>query len=234
MKLFNNKKSIITINIILTILIFVGNYFYNVTDSLLVKTLTSAGFVLIGLINILYLYYNKLDNSAFVIFMLLGLFFAMLGDVVLELHFILGAALFAIGHIFYLIAYCTLSKINKLDIIISVSIAVLAALFIVLCPLLEFEPAVMMWVCLIYAIIISFMLGKAISNFIRNRSILNTILFIGSLLFFVSDLMLLLDLFMSVGKWAGALCLATYYPAECFLACSILISSIFNHNSINS
>ena len=53
-------------------------------------------------------------------------------------------------------------------------------------------------VCVFYALIISFMLGKAVSNIIRERNILNLLIVIGSFLFFFSDLMLLFDVFANV------------------------------------
>ena len=65
------------------------------------------------------------------------------------------------------------------------------------------------------------MVVKSISNIIVKKSLINILLVIGSVLFFVSDFMLLLNVFGNVGEFADILCLATYYPAQCFLAYSL-------------
>lgn len=218
------KKTINLINLFLVLAVLVGDVFYIITDNFWVKTVTSIGFVLIGVINIIYAIKHKTEHMKFAIIMLVGLFFAMLGDIVLELFFIAGAALFAIGHVFYFVAYCFLQKFRWLDLIIGAIIFVPSVLFIVLAPIFDFEGVLMEIVCVVYAIIISCMVGKAISNFVKTKSLLALVIMIGSLLFFFSDLMLLLDKFSGVNDIVGTLCLATYYPAECLLAYSILLT----------
>ena len=100
-------------------------------------------------------------------------------------------------------------------------------LFIVLAPIFEFDGILMEIVCVIYALIISFMVGKAVANLVRERSILNIIITIGSVMFFLSDLMLLLGTFASLPV-VGIICLALYYPAEFLLAFSILAYVLFS------
>ena len=56
----------------------------------------------------------------------------------------------------------------------------------------------------------------------KEKSTLNLIILIGSVLFFLSDFMLLFNVFSSVSAVFGILCLALYYPAEFLLAHSIL------------
>ena len=153
--------------------------------------------------------------------MLIGLFFAMLGDILLEIEFIIGAALFAIGHIFYFIAYNTLQTFKTKDFLIASCIFVPSILIILLVPIFDFGGTLMQIVCIIYALIISLMVGKAISNVLENKSILNILITIGSCLFFLSDFMLLFNVFADIHIIFGILCLATYYPAEIFLAYSI-------------
>ena len=71
-------------------------------------------------------------------------------------------------------------------------------------------------------VIISFMLGKAISNSLRQTNMTNLIIVIGSLLFFISDFMLMLKSFADLPV-AGYLCLGTYYPAQFLLAFSLFV-----------
>ncbi|MDE7107595.1 MAG: lysoplasmalogenase, partial [Clostridiales bacterium] len=94
-----------------------------------------------------------------------------------------------------------------------------------LAPIFDFSDDIAMEiVCIVYAVVISMMVGKAVCNFAADRSWLTFIIMIGSLLFFFSDLMLLLNVFSSIQKYVGALCLATYYPAECLLAFSVYLA----------
>ena len=208
------------INLVLASLVFVGNYFYLTEGGLTLKAACSSGFALMGLINLIYALAIKAENLKFNVSMATGLVFACLGDIVLGFDFIIGAALFAIGHICYFISYCMLQRIVRRDFLIGGILFVLAGGFVLFCPLLEFPEQIMQIVCLVYALIISMMLGKAISNFYATKTILTTVILVGSVLFFFSDLMLVFDWFMGMGKIAGRLCMGTYYPAECLLGLS--------------
>lgn len=215
------KKTFNILNILLILAVCVGDILYMIDRTLLTKSLTSAGFVLLGIINLIYHCKNHLNHRNFAITMVVGLTFAMLGDIILEIEFIIGAALFAIGHIFYFIAYCFLLKFQWKDLIYGAVIFVPVTLFIILAPIFDFGGILMEMVCIVYALIISCMVGKAISNFVREKSLLHLIILIGSALFMFSDFMLLLNVFADMPRVIGILCLATYYPAECLLAFSI-------------
>jgi len=220
------KKSIvITTNIILILLTLALGGIYNGIGGLAIKGSASFCFVLVGLANLFFAYKSKTLNKKFCIIMVIGLTFAMLGDILLNIEFIIGAALFAIGHVFYFIAYCNVLKFKPTDLIAGAVIFIPAALFILLAPFFNFEGSLMLIVCLVYALIISLMVGKAIANLIRQQNLLNIILVVGSVLFFISDLMLLLNVFGGLPEITDILCLATYYPAECFLAFAVLIST---------
>ncbi len=227
------KRTFNLINLFLILAILVGDVFFILNGDFWTKTITSLGFLLIGGVNLFFALKNKTTQKSFCITMIVGLFFAMLGDVVLELDFISGAVLFAVGHVFYFAAYCFLEKFRLIDLLAGAVIFVPSMLFILLAPIFDFESVLMQIVCVVYAIIISCMVGKSISNFARNRSALYLVLMIGSVLFFFSDLMLLLRMFANMGQIARILCLASYYPAECLLAYSLLLSkSAEKHESL--
>lgn len=187
----------------------------------ILKTISSVLFVLCGLFNLIYCFKTGMvKNKKFMIFMFTGLVFAMLGDVLLIDFFVIGAALFAIGHIFFFIAFCTLSKMHWLDFVIGGGIFAIALLIIFLYKGFEFGS--MLVVVIAYALIISLMLGKAGGNLrLKNDKHLNFIIFFGALMFFLSDLMLLFNVFASAPYIFDILCLALYYPAEFILAFSI-------------
>ena len=195
-------------------------------DGLVLKSIASNLFVATGLINLIYCIKNKI-NLKFPIWMIIALISAMLGDISLEFNFYLGTAVFAVGHIFYFVSYCMLGKINPRDLLCGSIISIIAISIILFTPFLDFGGALMKSVCCAYGIIISFMVGKAISNVIKDNSITNIIIVVGSILFFISDFMLMLRLFggISVAKY---LCLGTYYPAQFLLAFSLFIYGFIN------
>lgn len=219
------KKLSNILNIVLISLVCLGDIFYMFYNhTLLIKSLISAGFVILGIINLVFAFKYNTDKKKFAIIMLIGLTFAMLGDIILELQFIIGAGLFAIGHIFYFLAYCNLIPFRWKDLIYGAIIFVPVTLFIIFAPFFDFGGILMEIVCIIYAIIISCMVGKSISNYIQDKNLLHLIILIGSVLFMFSDFMLLLNVFADLPRVVNILCLASYYPAECMLAYSIILT----------
>ena len=219
------KKIWNVINAILMIAVFVGNYFYLTVGGITIKSLCSSGFALMGILNLVYALLNKETNFRYHITMSVGLVLAMLGDILLHWSFVWGAGLFALGHICFLVSYCLLIKPKRLDFIFGGAIFVAAGAFLLFFPLLDFSEPYKRWVCFVYALIISMMLGKALSNVIRHPNDVTVTVAVGSVLFFFSDLMLVLDMFIGRWSWTGDACMATYYPAECLLALSIYVLS---------
>ena len=179
-----NKKLIIILNCILLALILAGDVLYIVFGDLWLKGLTSAFFVLLGVINLIYAIKNKSNKQKFSIILVIGLIFAMLGDIILNIHFISGAILFAVGHVFFFMSYCFLQKFSWKDLLFGAIIFIPSVLVITLVPIFDFGGVLMEIVCVMYALIISLMVGKAISNLIRERNLLNLIIVLGSVLFF--------------------------------------------------
>ena len=214
-------KKINIFNFTMLIPLLVADVFYIIYGTLLVKSVASLLFVTIGLVNLIYLLKIK-GKSASAYLLFIGLCFACLGDIFLEIYFIVGAALFAVGHVFYFISYCKLSNFKWKDLIYSALIFIPSLLIILFVPIFDFGGILMQVVCCVYALIISLMVGKAIANFIKEKSALNLIILIGSALFFFSDFMLLFNVFSNLSMVFGLLCLLTYYPAEFMLAYSIL------------
>ncbi|MBQ8399713.1 MAG: lysoplasmalogenase [Clostridia bacterium] len=221
-KLFS--KIILALNVLIIGVIFVLNYFYQSNGfDFTLKCICSSGFALLGVINLIYALITKQQGKPFYIGMTLGLILAMLGDVLIGYDFIVGAAVFALGHVFFLIAYCFFQKFALRDFIISAVLFLAALAFLLFCPLLSFEVPVFKIVCIVYALIISTMLGKAIGNLTLRKELCAITLAVGSLLFFFSDLMLVFDWFIGLWDWTNEACMGTYYPALCILACSMYL-----------
>ena len=227
------KKCAFFANLIFILMIMAFDAFYMQYGGLWLKSVTSALFVAMGGLNLFFALKLCKTNLKFCILLLTGLLFAMLGDIVLNVHFIGGAVLFAIGHVFFFVSYCFLNKINWKDLVCGFAIFVPSVLFITLAPIFDFGGVLMEIVCIIYAFVISFMVGKALSNLISKPNILQILILIGSVLFFVSDLMLLLDQFANVPAFVDDICLITYYPAEILLALSILFGGEFKNSAEN-
>lgn len=221
------KKLILSLNIILIISVIALDILQMIFGGLALKAAASVFFMLAGGLNLLYAL--KLRKSgceiklAFPIIMLLGIVFAMSADIAIYYDFISGAALFAIGHILYFISYCTISQFAKKDIIPQLLVFAVGAGLILLLPILDFGGELMKAVSLIYALILSVMTGKAVSFALTDKSRLSLTIAVGSVLFFVSDAMLLIHIFSDIPRIFEILCLSTYYPAQCFLAAAIYV-----------
>lgn len=221
----NYPRGIKLANILLMLAIVIGGIAYYSTHYLTVKTVASLLFVALGTVNWLYVRKAGHENKGFAFVMVVALFFAMLGDVVLEINFMGGALIFAVGHVFYFLAYCRLIKLEAKDLVPSAFIFLFAAALILFLPIFDFGGIVMQVVCLVYALIIACMLGKAFSNCRKKLSVLSLLLLLGSFWFFFSDMMLLFSHFADVPKIMGLLCVNTYYPAQAILSYAVLRSA---------
>ena len=94
-------------------------------DKLIWKTIASTIFTTIG-----FIHYDNRNHS---IWMLVGIFYSFVADVLLELNFIFGAIAFALAHVFFFISYSKIQKINKKDMIYGVSLFIF-----ILTPLIIF------------------------------------------------------------------------------------------------
>ena len=220
------NRLMLAVNTAVIFAIFILNYFYQSNDfDFTLKCICSGSFALLGIINLCYALITKQKDKKFCIWMALGLILAFLGDVLIKYDFIIGAATFALGHICFVIAYCFIQKMQKLDYAISGMLFAGCLIFLLFCPLLTFEVAIFRIVCIVYALIISTMLGKALGNFIRKKNIVNSTIAVASVLFFFSDLMLVFDWFIGLWNWTDHACMGTYYPALCFLALAMFINT---------
>lgn len=210
------------LNILIIAAIFVLNYFYQKNNFVFsLKCICSAAFASLGIINLLFALATGQEDTEFFILMSAGLVLAMLGDVFINKSFAMGAGFFALGHIGFAAAYSLLQGFNSFDVIIIGVIFTATAAFLLFAPCVDFGSKKIKWICLSYALIISVMLGKATANLICQVNAVNALVAAGSFLFFFSDLMLVLNWFVGVGRWAGYACMGTYYPALCILAFSM-------------
>lgn len=211
-------------NIIIAVAVFIGNYFYqSLGFNYSLKIICSSGFAVMGIINMIYAY-KRVDERKALKFMALGLIFAFLGDVAINPNFILGVLFFALGHVFFVVSYLVYKKLDKLDVILSICLGAFSIGFILLFPYIVFNIPVLKYVVLLYAVIISVMVAKSIGNALREKEVFTGMIAVGSVLFFISDMMLLLAWFSTIeGRWTSNVCMGTYYPGLCLLAGSMVV-----------
>lgn len=226
------KRAIVFLNLLVLAAIITLDVFLILSPSLVLKSAASICFVIGGIINAAYALKNG-GNKKFTIFMMIGLVLAMIGDIVnyntSVLYFISGTALFAAAHVFYIIAYYFMQRFRLSDILIAACIFLPSVLFITLAPIFDFGGILMEIVCVVYAFILSLMVGKALSN-LSLRSAVSIIIAVGSVLFFISDLSLLLNMFGATHKIPRIICLVTYYPAQFLLAFALFAYAIKGMN----
>lgn len=224
------KQKLVILNVILVPLILFLDIFYMINGEVITKAIASLTFVITGVINFIYCIKNNNDLN-YPKWMLYALICTMIGDIVLEFNFILGTIIFAMGHILYFKAYSKLEKTKVGDFKYGIVISLIVLPIVLYNPFLFFKDNTLKMVCCFYAIIISMMVGKAISNLLIKNNNITKVVLLGSILFLTSDAMLLLDIFGSI-PLTGYICLSTYYPAQFLLALSILIYS--NNNLIEN
>ncbi len=163
--------------------------------------------------------------------MLAAFFFSAVGDVLLALDknegilFVIGVASFATAHIMFLIVFCNISPIKKVD------IGVTAVVFVGLLALLlfgNFSYHGLLPVLIGYTVIVSFMMIKALSIW-RNRDGRKKTAYLimaGGVLFLLSDVLLLFCLFGENTPTAvQAVNWLLYYIAQ------VCLSASFNQKS---
>ena len=230
-----SQKIMLAVNGLTVAAILILNYVYQSNGfDFTLKCICSGLFALLGTVNLGYALKRKQRPTGFYALMALGLLLAFLGDVLIGYDFIIGAGTFALGHVCFVIAYGFLQSWKPLDLLPGGILFAGAACFLLFSPLLHFDTPIFRVVCVVYALIISAMLGKAIGNFLRERSLLTGTITLASALFFFSDLMLVFDWFIGRWDWTDHACMGTYYPALCLLAFSMFLHSLAPKKQENS
>lgn len=193
-----------------------------IEPSVIFKCLSSTLFIATAMCS----YKKNPSNTKFFMLMFLGLFFSLGGDVLLALDFItisffaIGVLSFGIGHILFSLGYCSMTKIVKKDILIFFCFFIPTVLTILIG---KFDFKGMKSLIVIYAVIISFMVAKSLSmlKFYSNSKKPVLLMIFGSVLFFISDWVLLYTLFYpNVIANLGVVNSILYYLGQGLLALS--------------
>lgn len=222
----NSTDAALVANLFLLAVGFVLNVFYWRNGfAFPLKCACSAGFATLAVVNATFAFALNRPNRRFYVAAVFGLLCAALGDVLIGFNFVWGAAAFGVGHLALIVAFSTARRFGRLDAVLSVAIFLFAAAFLNFFPGISFATPALKSVCVGYAAVISAMLGKAVGNFAASRTLVNALFAFGAFLFFFSDLMLALNVFVGRWAWTDAACLATYFPAVYLLAFSLYLTS---------
>ncbi|MFM1794159.1 MAG: hypothetical protein RL642_544 [Bacteroidota bacterium] len=176
--------------------------------------------LIIPLLAAIYLSYQQNRKPFLKDYILLGLIFSWVGDVLLQLPnlFIPGLLSFLMAHVFYIIYFAkTHSDTNSFfklrPIMLMAVMAYLVEFMYILWPTL----GAMKIPVLIYGITISTMLSAALWQYqkLENKTALYFI--IGATLFVTSDSLLALNMFKASFSMAGILIMSTYILAQLFI-----------------
>lgn len=191
--------------------------------TIVMKATASLFFVLTGLCGCLK---NK-ENRRFARLVFIALICAMAGDVCLAIEknqgiiFVLGVACFAIAHVFYSMAFCSVCRVSKKDLI---AVAILFAGSTVLLFVGNFDFQGLLPVLLGYAAVVSFMAVKAVSLYRCRDGNKQTVwlIIVGGVLFMASDMVLLFWLFgIGVPKEVQSFNWVLYYLAQGCIAAAL-------------
>ena len=216
-----NQKSLKLVNIILLVCAAVCLLCYDHFRGLWLKGVTSSWFVLLGTVNLFSLRKQPEVPLRFLIFMEIGLLCGMIADILLGKVFLAGIVVFALGHVLYLAAFYSLEKFSLRDLKFILPLAAVSLFVVVGTPWITVRDPLLRKMLLGYAAIIAAMLGKSLSNLIRKPCLFRWLLAVGSILFWISDLALAVDIFGQSSRLTWIFCSYCYWPAQNILAHSL-------------
>lgn len=198
--------------------------------AVILKGCASIAFCIFGLFGFL-IHYGDGCTNPLPKFVMLGLLFGALGDILLNLRFVFekigqkiflaGIAAFLTGHILYLVALVPLSESLLVSIICGVVVA--AVILTVIFKSFEVKPAFKIF-GIVYIGAVVLMTSIAIGNCITGNFETYAVLYaIGAVLFTVSDVVLIFNTFGPTTKFSLRITnLSLYYIGQLLIASSLL------------
>lgn len=215
---------LIVVGMVIDTLFIINDNKYHNGLSIILKTLASLCFVLLGI-------HNYKGNGLLVI---VALSFDMLGDFILilrninkkhkDLIFVSGTISFLIAHILFSIYLITLNhKAIKLGIIFNLIFFTIFAFTYLRKLNIDLKMKIFGST---YVFFIMFTSGISISNFIYNASFSNLLFMIASIIFVSSDLVLIVHKFMKSTNTLQIIYRVLYYISQLLLATYVGLISL--------
>lgn len=206
------------LNLLLLALALYGVVYYQQHGGLLLKGVTSAWFVLSGLVNMIIALKARVQKRAFPCLVALGLVMGLCADVLLGVKFLLGVGFFALGHVLYLAAFFVIDRPRLCDLAAILPLTALSLFFALGTDLITIRQPLLKMLLPCYAALLGCMLGKVVSMFFRQKNAFGLLTLLGCALFWFSDLMLAISMFGRGGRVFSLLCTFTYWPGQSILA----------------
>jgi uncharacterized membrane protein YhhN len=205
-------------HLIILVIFFSLIYIFTIPDQPFLLKITFKIIPMLLMILFVFLKRNSY-NPVFSKWLLLGLFFCMLGDATLH-WFLLGLSCFLIGHICYIVAFF---KVKKKAIHVYVAIFLLAYGFVMVAwiagNIFESGNYILSVAVCIYITVILTMGWSAIQSY-------SPLLIIGALSFIFSDSILAINMFIFDVPMSHVLIMTSYYGAQLLFTLSLLNYSV--------
>ena len=160
---------------------------------------------------------NGGDRYAMLIF--IGLCICAAADVMLGIHFVTGGALFLLGHLFYMAAFCTQQRPNRWSFLVFAAALVLLWLFV-----WHFKPRIhpplLFAGVLLYAAALAVLLSLSLAMPFRHFSARTLLAALGALIFVLSDMGVCHGMLYRIPKKLDYTYLGIYYLAQLLLGLS--------------
>lgn len=169
---------------------------------------------------------RPIPNPAYLTGILIGLLFSLGGDLALMFPqnrkaFMIGLALFLLAHVAYTVVFVLVGSLSAWDLLSAVVLLAVGAAF---CRLIQPNLGAMRMPVLVYMVIISLMVNRAVSTLASPQVGLSQALLIvfGAILFYISDLILAAGRFWKPWKY-HRISLAFYYSGQLLIALSAVV-----------
>jgi uncharacterized membrane protein YhhN len=196
------------------LLALVGNEWPSLWLVYLFKPLATVLIILIAL------YPWTRHRSAYLQWIVVGLAFSLVGDVLLiwpNQYFLAGLAAFLLTHVAYLVAFTRDCKFPANLPVWLIYLLIAAGFYWIVSPTL---PAGLRIPVAVYAVLLSTMAGQSMGRFLLSRSASAQRAALGSLLFLLSDLLLAFHRFRRPLLYSSILILIPYYLGQGLIASS--------------
>lgn len=165
-------------------------------------------------------------DMAYLIGVLVGLLFSLGGDMALMFPqnrkaFMIGLALFLLAHVAYTVVFVLVGSLSGWDLFSSLVLLVIGVAFF---RLIQPNLGAMNLPVLVYMVVISLMVNRAVSTLASPQIGLTQALLVvfGAILFYISDLILAAGRFWKPWKY-HRISLAFYYSGQLLIALSVVV-----------
>ena len=163
------------------------------------------------------LVFRGAERYAWLVF--IGLCICAAADVMLSLHFVTGGALFLLGHLFYMAAFCTQQRPDQWTLVVFAAALVLLWLFV-----WQFRPRIQQPMLfagvLLYSTALAMLLALSLPMPLRALSGRTALAALGAVIFVLSDMGVCHGMLYRIPKKLDFVYLGIYYLAQLLLAIS--------------